>query len=111
MEGKIEYKHMSRVSSFLPFFLFFFPQRAKLPPSEYVPSVLMGRRYTGAEALDAKIIQAVIPGPELLQFAIKKGAEVAKENFDRQTLEELKNALYFSTVKALCEPNSYHAKL
>ena len=111
MEGKIEYKHMY-TSVFLSFFLsFFFPQRAKLPPSEYVPSVLMGRRYTGAEALDARIIQAVIPGPELLQFAINKGAEVAKENFDRQTLEELKNALYFSTVKALCEPNSYHAKL
>uniref|UniRef100_A0A1X7VG08 Uncharacterized protein n=2 Tax=Amphimedon queenslandica TaxID=400682 RepID=A0A1X7VG08_AMPQE len=85
--------------------------KAKLPQSEQVASVLMGRRYTGQEALDAGIIQGVMPGPQLLLSALKRGEEAAKENFDRSTLGELKNALYFSTVKALTEPNTYYSKL
>lgn len=85
--------------------------RAKLPPAEYTNCILTGKRYTADEGYKAGIVHAVHPGNVLLDRAIEFGLTIAKEDFDRDTLSQLKNGLYHHVLEAVVQPMQMYSKL
>jgi enoyl-CoA hydratase/carnithine racemase len=85
--------------------------RAKLPSTEYTNCILTGKRYTADEGHLCGIIHRVFPGDELLDSALTVALHLAKENFDRHTLKELKRGLYYLVLKAINDDIVFYAKL
>ena len=81
--------------------------RAKLPPAEHLNCIVMGKKYTGEEALRAGIVSHVCPATEIMDAAMKMAESAAKENYDGPALTMLKHNLYNGEHTTLCGPLLY----
>ena len=63
-----------------------------------------GRRYTGPEALDAWIVDAVAPEGDVIAVAVERAGTLAGKN--GATLRAIKGRLYGEAIAALGEPVS-----
>ena len=59
-------------------------------------SVVLGHRYTGPEALEAGIVQQIIPGDQLLETAISFATKQGERGIDRDNLGSMKENMYYS---------------
>ena len=73
--------------------------RAKLPARTLQEAVMTGRRYGGADALAAGLVQQVTSEDEVLSQAVELAADLASK--DRRTLAEHKQLLYGDAISAL----------
>jgi Delta3-Delta2-enoyl-CoA isomerase len=65
---------------------------AKLAPKVVVESVLTGARFGGPQALERGIVDAAVPGPDVVPQAIARATALAVK--DRATYGALKRGLY-----------------
>lgn len=65
---------------------------AKLSAKVVVEAVLTGGRFGGAQALERGIVDASVPGPEVLPEAIERAAALATK--DRGTYAAIKRGIY-----------------
>jgi enoyl-CoA hydratase/carnithine racemase len=72
---------------------------ARLPIGVAHESMTTGRRYGGAEALDAGIVNAAVGEGEVLSHAIERAAPLASK--DPATLAAIKGRMYAAAVAAL----------
>ncbi len=73
---------------------------------------MLGKRYTGEEALAARIINEVCSMESLKERAIAAGERLAgKDGLSRHVLSNIKRDLYRDTYKSLMEPVQMFSKL
>lgn len=88
------------------------PHRSRLPLSQQHQALVLGRRYTAEEALEAKIISKVCPVEELRETAVKTGLQLAgKDGLNRGVLSAIKHDMYKDTYTALMEPVRFYSNL
>jgi enoyl-CoA hydratase/carnithine racemase len=75
---------------------------ARMEPRVAHEALTSGRRYTGAEALAARIVDAVAPLDEVTPTALAYAGARAAAN--PQTLQTIKQRLYASTLRVLSAP-------
>ncbi|ELT92626.1 hypothetical protein CAPTEDRAFT_226218 [Capitella teleta] len=77
-------------------FNYFFRElaKAKLPTPAYHQATVLGRRFTGGEALQAGIVSRVVAGPVLPQTLMLAREVYPKDGYDRQTLRGFKESAY-----------------
>lgn len=86
--------------------------RSRLPLSQQHQAIALGRRYTGEEALEAKIINKVCPAEELRERAIEAGLQLAgKDGLSRNILASIKSDMYRDTYRSLMEPVRFYSNL
>lgn len=69
--------------------------RAKIPLSEHLDCIVMGKRYTAVEALEAKIVHQTGRGiDQVIDKAIELSKTLVKEKFNPEALKNLKMDLY-----------------
>jgi len=78
--------------------------QAKLTPQAQVESMTTGRRYGGADALAAGIVDAVATEADLLAVATERVAGLAGK--DRATLGTVKQRMFERAVEALARPTT-----
>ena len=79
----------------------------KIPTKEHVHCILLGKKYTGEEALNAGIVHRISSNPQLMSTTLSLAKEVTshvKEELDRDTLSRLKQDLYANICKCPNEP-------
>jgi enoyl-CoA hydratase/carnithine racemase len=69
---------------------------ARLPNVTAQEAMTTGRRYTSAEALEARIVHKSVPEAEVLPAALALAQNLAKP--DRKTLKGIKQSLYKETL-------------
>lgn len=80
-----------------------------MPASERVPCFALGKRYSADEALKTGLVHQVSDGTRLMDTALTLASETTshgKEEYDRDTLSQLKRDLYADLYKILNEPQS-----
>lgn len=75
---------------------------AKLTPASAMASMTTGRRFGGAEAAAAGIVDAVSPLDSLVANAADRVRDLAGK--DRRTLDTIKSTMYAHVVEALARP-------
>ena len=87
--------------------------RAKIPQSEQLNCIVMGKRYTAKEALEVKLIHYTSPGDQLMQKAVDIGRGLIKQDYNPEALQRLKLDLYHKEYESLKEmtPKYYESKL
>ncbi len=90
-----------------------FFRRAKIPQSEHMNCIVMGKRYTAKQALEAKIIHYSCKGNELMNKAMELSRQFIKQEYDSEALQQLKFDLYHREYRSLGEnpPKYYDSKL
>lgn len=78
--------------------------RSRLPYQSAVEAMTTGRRYGGADAVAAGIVQAAVSEAELLPAAIARAA--ANAAADGPTLNKIKNDLHAPLIKDLAVPTT-----
>ena len=84
--------------------------RKRLPASEHVSCLVLGKKYTGEEALNAGIVHRICSDAELMNTALALANETTsqgKEEYDNSMLHALKHDLYRDLCKKLNEPAVY----
>eukprot|EP00914_Ancora_sagittata_P009411 GHVO01017993.1.p1 GENE.GHVO01017993.1~~GHVO01017993.1.p1 ORF type:complete len:125 (-),score=8.02 GHVO01017993.1:98-472(-) len=76
--------------------------KAKLPVPTVHQAAVLGRRFTGEEAVKAGIVTQVVPGPVLPQAVCLAREVYPKDGYDRSTLQAFK----FGDYDFLRESNS-----
>jgi enoyl-CoA hydratase/carnithine racemase len=76
--------------------------KARLTPQVAHEMMTTGRRYGGAEALEAAIVQQAVPEGDVLSAAIARAAEYA--DHDSTTLGTIKERLYAPALETLRDP-------
>ena len=79
--------------------------QAKLAPRVVVETVLTGARLGGPQCLERGIVDAAVPGPEVLAHAIERAGALATK--DRGTYGALKRGLYAAILPILDGPQSH----
>ena len=75
-------------------------------------AAVLGRRYTGEEAKENKIVDEVCPMSQLEERALAAADKLAgKEGLDRRTLAALKGDLYRDVYACLSEPVRFYSRL
>lgn len=77
----------------------------------HIDSIVMGKRYTAEEAERVGIINTTCPGDEVLDTALKLAETGSQQNYDRTTMSQIKNDLYYFVVKTFTERTRNYAKL
>lgn len=85
--------------------------RVKVPQSEFIHCIVMGKKYTAEEGKSAGIIDKVCSGDQLLKIVSELAENASQQNFDRTIMAQIKNDLYFLAVQTLSEHARYYAKL
>ena len=78
--------------------------------SEHVSSLILGKKYTGEEALKAGIVDKISSSDDLMSIALtlaEENTSHGKEEYDNGMLHSLKRDLYFDLYKKLNEPAVY----
>jgi enoyl-CoA hydratase/carnithine racemase len=75
---------------------------AKLSPATFHEALITGKRYGGAEAAAAGVVNEALPEDLVLERAVQIAQELAKK--DRATVAALKRGLYASALQALESP-------
>ncbi len=75
--------------------------RAKLPESQHVDAIVMGKRYSGLETKDAGIVHQILSESELLDRAIAIGEELASKEYNDATFCQIKSDFYHFVSKDL----------
>lgn len=78
--------------------------RARLPYQTAIEAMTTGRRYGGAEAVEAGIVQAAVSEAELLSTATARAA--ANAAADGPTLNKIKNDLHAPLIADLAVPTT-----
>lgn len=69
--------------------------RAKIPSSEHVNCIVMGKCYTAIEALEAKIVHHTGRGiDQVMTKAIELSKTLVKEKYSPEALKQFKMDLY-----------------
>jgi enoyl-CoA hydratase/carnithine racemase len=79
--------------------------QAKLAARVVVEAVLTGMRLGGPACLERGIVDAAVPGPEVLPLAIERAAALATK--DRATYGALKRGLYAGVLPILTGPQTH----
>ena len=78
--------------------------------SEHVSCFILGKKYTGGEALKAGIVDQISSSDELMTTALtlaEENTSHGKEEYDNAMLHSLKRDLYLDLYKNLNEPAVY----
>ena len=81
--------------------------RARLAPQTAHEALTAGRRYTGREALRARIVDALAPAEDVLPTALSIARELGSK--DPETYGTVKARLYRDVLAALRAPDANHA--
>jgi enoyl-CoA hydratase/carnithine racemase len=75
-------------------------------------AVVLGRRYTGEEAKESKMVDEVCPMSQLEERALAAANKLAgKDGLDRRTVAAIKRDLYRDTLTSLNEPVRFYSRL
>ena len=76
--------------------------RSKIPSGiTFNEAVVLGRRYSGTEAVEAGIAQKVTPSLDtLLAEAKKVASDLAAKEIDRENLQNMKRGMYSWIIRA-----------
>ncbi len=77
--------------------------QARLPTNTAHEAMTMGRRYGGADALEAGIVQATAGEDEVLAKAVEQAAALAGK--DATTLGRIKQRMYGEVAAVLRDPS------
>ena len=85
--------------------------RRKVPANHGHDALVLGRRYTGPEALSAGIVHSICPQQQLIQNAIKTAKQLS--GIPRHNLTSMKQSMYADLLKILDDgiKNMTQAKL
>ena len=85
--------------------------RARIPSTEHKLAIVLGKKYTAAEAKAAGIINEVCSLERLKTSAIAAANRLAGDGLDRKTLAVLKHDLHRDIVQNLKEPVRFYSLL
>lgn len=68
--------------------------RHKLPMNTFFETVQLARRWTGPDALQAGVVQAIAPLDSLQDAAVRRAAELARLGENRKVYGRMKEAIY-----------------
>ena len=87
--------------------------RAKIPQSEHINCIVMGKRYTAKQALEANIVHYSCHGNELMSKAMELSRQLIKQDYIPEAVQQLKFDLYHKEHQSLGEnpPKYYESKL
>ena len=85
--------------------------RARIPSTEHKLAIVLGKKYTAAEAKAAGIINEVCSLERLQTSAIAAANRLAGDGLDRKTLAALKHDLHRDIVQNLKEPVRFYSLL
>ena len=76
--------------------------RMRMSPQVFAEATVLGKRYTGQEAKDAGIVQAISPQRDLIETAVKVGKSIIPKNgFNRKYLQNSKINVYGLKIRPL----------
>ena len=79
--------------------------------TEHKLAMVLGKRYSGAEAKAAGIVNEVSSLENLKDSAIAAANRLAGDGLDRKTLATMKRDLYRDAYRALNEPVRFYSKM
>ena len=82
--------------------------RAFIPQPSLHQAAVLGLRYTGEHAKEAKLVDEVCSIDKLEETALSAAKRLAGEGLDRRTLAAIKHHLYQDLCTTLSEPPKFY---